>query len=173
MDTLTIATLNINGLTSPTHVSMLEAFVRLHELDIILLQEVTHPLNVGLYGYTVYYNIGTNRRGTAILARDTVHITNISKLPSGRAIAAPLGTLLNINIYAPSGTAKRQEREAFFNNDLPYILGTASDDILLGGDFNCVLGANDSTGHGTFSRSLATLVQGYWIRDAWQARPDR
>ena len=44
--------------------------------------------------------------------------------------------------------------------------------MLLGGDFNCVLEAADSTGHGSFSRSLATLVQGYALRDAWQARPD-
>jgi len=31
---------------------------------------------------------------------------------------------LIITIYTPSGNAKRQEREAFFNNDLPSILGT-------------------------------------------------
>lgn len=35
----------------------------------------------------------------------------------------------------------------------------------------CV-GASESTGHDIFSRSLARLVQGYALRDAWQARPD-
>jgi exonuclease III len=113
MNILTFAILNINELTSPTHVSMLEAFVRLHELDILLLQEATHPLNVGSHSYTVCSNIGNNRRGTAILARDNIRITNISKLPSGRAIAATLGTLLITNIYVPAGTAKRLEREIF------------------------------------------------------------
>jgi len=76
-----------------------------------------------------------------------------------------------VNIYAPSRTAERKERENFFNNELPYILDMASTDILLGGDFNCVLDARDSTGHGSFSRSLNTLINGYSLRDAWQTRP--
>jgi len=46
----------------------------------------------------------------------------------------------------------------------------ASADILLGGDFNCVLDAGDSTGHGSYSSSLSTLIHGYSLRDAWQAR---
>jgi exonuclease III len=173
MDTLIIATLNINGQSSSTRVTMLEAFIRLHDIDILLLQEVTLPLTLGLSSYHVYYNIGTTRRGTAIIARDTLTVTNIAKLPSGRAIAAMFGTLMIVNIYAPSGTAKRLEREAFFNEDLPCILGTHSDDITLGGDFNCVLRATDATGQGVFSRSLATLVHGYALRDAWQPSPER
>jgi endonuclease/exonuclease/phosphatase family metal-dependent hydrolase len=78
-----------------------------------------------------------------------------------------------VNIYAPSGTAKRLEREAFFNEDLPCILGTHFDDIILCGDFNCVLRATDATGQGVFSRSLATLVHCYALRDAWQPSPER
>jgi endonuclease/exonuclease/phosphatase family metal-dependent hydrolase len=65
------------------------------------------------------------------------------------------------------------ERKAFFNEDLPCILGTHSDDIILGGDFNYVLRATDVTGQGAFSRSLATFVQGYSLRDAWQPSPER
>jgi endonuclease/exonuclease/phosphatase family metal-dependent hydrolase len=76
-----------------------------------------------------------------------------------------------VNIYAPSGTAKRKKRENFFNNELPYVLDMASTDILLGGDFNCVLDVRDSTGHGSYSCSLNTLIHGYSLRDAWQARP--
>jgi exonuclease III len=140
MSTLKIATLNINGITSPTRHAMLEAFVRLHDLDILLLQEVTRPLTDGLHGYYIHYNIGTLRRGIAIITRDIITVINSARIPSGRAFAVSLGALTIINVYAPSGTAKRQEREAFFNNDLPYILGTATDDILLAGDFNCVLG---------------------------------
>jgi endonuclease/exonuclease/phosphatase family metal-dependent hydrolase len=48
----------------------------------------------------------------------------------------------------------------------------ASGDILLGGDLNCVLDARDTTGHGSYSRSLSTLIHGYSLRDAWQTRPD-
>jgi len=168
MDTLCIAKLNINGLLSPARQDMLNAFVRLHDIDILLLQEVTHPFNTGFQGYTIHYNIRTSRRGTAILTRDTIVVTNLSRLPSGRAIAATLGTLLIINIYAPSGTSKRAEWESFYNN-LPLLLESASDNILLGGDFKCVLDAADSTGNSSFSHSLATLVQGYALRDTWQS----
>jgi hypothetical protein len=63
-----------------------------------------------------------------------------------------------VNIYASSGTAKRQERETFYNSDFPGILHAVD---ILGGDFNCVLDKNDVTGQGTYSRSLATLIKGY------------
>jgi hypothetical protein len=135
------------------------------------MQEVTQQFTTGIQGYTIHYNIGTSRRGTAILTRDSIHFTNISRIPSGRAIAATLRTLLIINVYVPSGTARRSEREPFFNNDHPLLLGSASDDILMGGDFKCVLKAADSNEHGS-SRALATLVQGYALSDAWQARRD-
>jgi exonuclease III len=171
MDTLSIATLNINGLSSPTRQGMLDALVRWHGKDILLMQEATNPFTLGFQGYTIHYNTGTSRRGTAILTRDTIVVTNVFRIPSGRAIAESLGTLLIVNVLAPSGTSKRSEREAF-NNDLTFLLGSAPADILLGGDFNCILEAADSNGHGSYSRSLATLVQGYSLRDAWQARPD-
>jgi endonuclease/exonuclease/phosphatase family metal-dependent hydrolase len=150
---------------------MLEKYIRLHELDIILLQEVTQQFTTPFYGYDIYYNIGTTLRGTAFITRNTMRITNLSRLPSGRAMAAHFGEIYLVNIYAPSGTAKRKEREHFFNNELPYILNMASTGILLGGDFNCVLDARDSTGYGSFSRSLNTLITGYSLRDAWQNRP--
>jgi exonuclease III len=151
---------------------MLDVFARLHDIDILLTLEVTNPFTLGFQGYTIHYNIGTSRRGTAILTRDTIVVTTLFRIPSGRAIAASLGTILIVNVYAPSGTSKRSEREAFINNDLHFLLGSAPADILLGSDFNCILEAADSTGHGSYSRSLATLVEGYSLRNAWQARPD-
>jgi exonuclease III len=137
------------------------------------MQEVTNPFTTGFQGYTIHYNIGTSRRGTANLTRDTIVITNLLRITSGRAIAASFGTLLIVNVYAPSGTSKRTEREAFFNNDLSLLLGASSTDIIMGGDFNCILEAADATGQGSHSRALTTLVKGYSLQDAWQAHPDR
>jgi exonuclease III len=101
---------------------MLDAFVRSHELDILLMQEVTNPFNNGFQGYNIHYNIGTSRRGSAILTRESIVLTNITRIPSGRAIAGTFGALLIANVYAPSGTSKRTEREDFFNHDLPLTL---------------------------------------------------
>ena len=73
-------------------------------------------------------------------------------------MAMSFGGIYFVNTYAPSGTSKRLESETFFNSDLPYLLNMASGDILLGGDFNCVLDAGDTAGHGSYSRSLSTLI---------------
>jgi len=100
---------------------MLEAFIRTHDLDIILLQVVSQQIFTNFTGYTAHYNMGTNRSSTALVPRDLLTLTNITPLPSGRAIAANLGDLSIIKLYAPSGTWKRHEREAFFNNELPYL----------------------------------------------------
>ena len=60
--------------------------------------------------------------------------------PSGRAMAAKFREVCTINVYAPSGTAMKQERERFFNSELPYLLTGETGHILLGinSHFLCV-----------------------------------
>ena len=65
-----------------------------------------------------------------------------------------------INVYATSGTAMKQEREHFFNSELPYLLTGETGYIIMGGDCNCILEASDTTGGFTYSRALAELVHG-------------
>src|SRR5215510_15716334 len=103
---------------------MLDAFIRTHDIDILLLQEVKKPIDIQSTHYRTYFNIGTTRRGTAIVAREGVALTNIAMVPSGRAILAEYNNTTIGNIYAPSGTAKRSERKDFFNRELPSVLGT-------------------------------------------------
>jgi exonuclease III len=107
MNVLGIATININGITSPTRVDMLAEFIRKQNLDIVFLQEVTSPDIRSITGYETHMNIGATMRGTAILAKSQHQLTNILIIPSGRAIAAKLQGIYLINIYAPSGTARR------------------------------------------------------------------
>ena len=116
------STLNINGIIAKTRVGMLNDFVRRHDIDILLAQEVTSTEVLNIYGYETYINIGASISGTAILAKRELHLTNITTLPSGRAIAAVYKGIQLINIYAPSGTTKRTDREQFFNEELPYLL---------------------------------------------------
>jgi len=89
-----IAAININGITAPLRISMLTEFIRLHELDILLVQAVTHPETLNVRGYATHFNIGTSMRGMAILARNEIILTNIIKVPSGRAMAAAYNILL-------------------------------------------------------------------------------
>jgi exonuclease III len=64
-----LATININAITNRTKIEMLTEYIRRHEIDITLLQEITDPELIQMYGYEVYYNIGMETRGTAIVAR--------------------------------------------------------------------------------------------------------
>ena len=109
METIKIATLNIKGITSRARVDMLENFLHVHDIDILFAQEVTSPETTNIGGYETHHNMG----GTAILAKDGITLTNVTKLPSGRAIAAEYRGTLLINIYAPSGTANRHELSTF------------------------------------------------------------
>jgi len=148
---------------------MLADFI--HDFDIIFAQEVTSTEVLNVRGYDTYLNIGTSIRGTAILARSTLHLTKVTTLPSGRAIAADYRGLRLINIYAPSGTARRADREQFYTTDLPHLLHDGPADLLIGGDFNCVLHPSDTTGHFQPSRALAEMIRGLVLHDAWKKNP--
>jgi hypothetical protein len=54
---------------------MLRNFIYKHDIDILFIQEVTHPSLDKLNGYTVHYNIGSEQRGTAIVATITNSLT--------------------------------------------------------------------------------------------------
>ena len=61
-------------MTSPTKKAMLDATLRRQETDILPVQEVTYHVLNEFQGYTTQYNIGANRRGTAIVARDGINL---------------------------------------------------------------------------------------------------
>ena len=105
-------------------------------------------------------------RGTAIIARHEFPHTEVTPLPSGRAIAATYSGLRLINVYAPAGTARRADREHFFNSELSALLYAATPSMLIGGDFNCVLQKADTTGPFTTSRALSEIVSGLALTDA-------
>jgi len=76
-----------------------------------------------------------------------------------------------INVYAPSGTAKRTERERFFNAELSVLFSEYTNPILMGGDLICILQPVDSTGSFTTSNALAEIVRGIRLTDVWDQDP--
>lgn len=88
MNVVKIATLNINGIRAKTRVGMLADFIRRHDFDILFLQEVTSTEVLNVSCYETHLHNGTSVRGTDILARRNLHLTNITTLQFGRAIAA-------------------------------------------------------------------------------------
>jgi len=65
---------------------MLVDFIRLNYF-VIFVQEVTIEEILNVHRYETYLNIRASPRGKVILARSMLHLTNITTLPSGRAIA--------------------------------------------------------------------------------------
>jgi len=61
--TYKVANLNINGISSPTRLQMLEDFLYNHDIDIALLKEVTHPTIQKINRYAAHFNQGTGGRG--------------------------------------------------------------------------------------------------------------
>jgi len=142
---------------------------------------VTHTASTGIdtpgtlnvRGYAPHLNIGTSMRGTAILARNEITLTNIIKVPSGRAMATTYNGLLIINVYAASGTARRTDRESFYTSELTCVLQAASHNVILGGDLNCVLHLVDTTGPFLTSRTLMEIVRGLTLANTWTQDPLR
>jgi exonuclease III len=137
---------------------MLRDFIRSHDLDFVLVREVTAPESVDTPGYISYTNGSSEMRGTAIIAGQELQITHIDKIPSGRATAVVFCGIRIKNVYEPSGTAKRTERERFFNAKLPVLFSEYTHPILIGGDFDCILQPIDSTGPFTSSNAVAEIV---------------
>jgi exonuclease III len=72
-------------------------------------------------------------------------------------------------VYAPSGAEKKREREAFFTHDVPkLIIQTTPTEIVLAGDFNCILDSKDSsTWHKNYSRALGNMINILELCDVW------
>jgi exonuclease III len=169
-DIYKIATLIVNGMSSSMRMKMLENFLHKQEIDILLLQEVARH-DFDIRGYNAYTNVGTQRRGTAMLTREQIFLTNITRLPSGRGMAASCRGVWLLNIYAPSGSANRLERESFYNIELTYLLRSLPPTMIIGGDFNCVLSKTGCTGIINYSKALDNVPREFGLIDVWGTVP--
>jgi exonuclease III len=117
--------------------------------------------------------MGTQCRGTALLAKDSYLLTNIQRIPTERGISAYFNGIRIIIIYAPSGSEKKHEREEFYNGDVARLLMHPSGNIVLAGGFNCVLTPSDCISSYNVSRALARLVSGLDLVDVWNMNQGR
>ncbi|KAK3922815.1 Transposon TX1 uncharacterized 149 kDa protein [Frankliniella fusca] len=169
MATLTtnILSLNLSVITAVGNLNELRSLLNREYVDIVLLQEVAIPA-FDFYGYSECVNLGPDKRGTALLWKSALPISDVCSLPSGRAIAATFGDVRIVCVYAPSGTSGAQERRAFFAQDLALLFAEGAQKVVLGGDFNCVLEAKDTTGGFRKCAELQQLVSGLGLCDTWR-----
>jgi exonuclease III len=148
---------------------MLNSFCYQHDVDILLLQEVTYEDLNQIAHHNKYFNVGTDHRGTAIFTKKNIQLDDLRYLPSGRGIAGKHHNLYIINLYAPSGTGRKKKREDFFTTEVPYLLQQVGSDYIIGGDYNCVLSDADCTGNPTKSTALEQMLRGCHLVDAWNS----
>jgi hypothetical protein len=151
---------------------MVGQFLALQDIDIIL-QEVVQCSLESLRGYETHINIDTNGRGMAILAREGIPLRKVARVPSGRGIVAELQGMGIVSIYAQSVAEKIQDREAFFNIELPHLLATIQIKMIMGGNLCCVLSKSDCTGQLNNGRVLNALVSGYALVYMWEEKAER
>ena len=86
--------------------------------------------------------------------------------------------LILANIYAPSGGTRTKECKSFFSQLEDTLRGLNGENIILGGDFNCVLNDLDRSHTVTYRdqsrNSLKQLLSELKLEDAWRLQnPDK
>jgi endonuclease/exonuclease/phosphatase family metal-dependent hydrolase len=78
-----------------------------------------------------------------------------------------------VTVHAPAGSGKRREREDFFVTEVPTLLPTVPMEMILAGDFKCMLNNADSTGHKNYSTALQNLITNIDLHDVWRPTNQR
>jgi exonuclease III len=143
----TLCTLNICAIECAAKKSLLKEFVIENDCDIVFMQEVvSHDFDV-FFGYCAIVNIGTAPRGTAALIRDGIKYRDLLLSECGRIISFAVGDTNFINVYPISGAQYSRERRDFFLNEIVTHLNKPNThNIVLGGDFNCIVDPADTRG---------------------------
>ena len=145
----------------------LTALVSSENLDIICLQEVRltgSQIESLLPGFNAVANVDLQNLsvpGTAIIWRNNIPVENIVSLKPCRMQIASLGPYRLLNIYAPSGSNLKHERDLFFSQDVFQALQLFPElPYLLCGDYNCVLKPIDvENGIGFSQKKVSSLTE--------------
>lgn len=169
--TYSIATINLCTIYSQQKKQMLKDFIFANNIDILLLQEVAINDFTFITGYKAIVNNNEDLRGTTILIRDVISYSDVRFMRSVRGISIKVGNLRIVNVYAPSGSQNQSSREVFFRDDISSLFN-ASENLLIGGDFNCIVNDFDSTNPNYSSKSAALkqLISAFNLKDVWLVR---
>ena len=180
---LNILTLNTQGILNQNIRRKLFAWLVDIKVDIILLQEThltsknEHYFNSGWKGgYIHSLTDSAHSRGTSILFRPGLELDIINHHCSddGRRVLANIKykdeIVTIVSAYAPNS---ENERKHFFKRLKTWVNQTAlnADNIIIGGDMNCPLNANDrNTGTHLNDKSrsiLKSVLNDLKLKDTW------
>lgn len=161
--------MNLNTIGSHAKIQILRDTLRAADVNIALFQELRTETWPDFYGYAANVTPAANGdSGAAILVRDGIVVEDVVYLQSARGLALTVQGIRLVNIYAPSGTDKRRERAQFYSEAItPLFLGRY-ENIIVGGDFNCVLARKDQHPNFTTCPELPHLVNRLSLVDTWE-----
>lgn len=168
--TYNVTTINVNRIQSATKIAALKDFLYQSDTDIALLQEVLFT-NLDIAGYKEILNVAPERAcGTAILVKEGIEVTDTCFLDSGRGIRCQILNVTVINVYLPSGNNARQDRANFLKNDIIFLLKDNPANVIIGGDWNCVINRKDQQPNFNVSKELTSLVNNLQWKDVWEIK---
>ena len=155
-----------------------EDFLCRNNIDILNIQEINieeetfSQCSFISSNYHVIRNNALNKYGTASIVRSEFYPENIKLDTNGRGIFFDISGLTFGNIYLPSGTdaLSRSGRETFCSETLPGLLVNCKEAGIIGGDFNCITKAEDTThnSEAKMSPSLKRLLPTFSMIDTYR-----
>lgn len=179
-----IISLNVNGIAEKTKRERIFDYLKTLNADIYCLQETHSATNddankwAGEWGGKAVWSHGSHRsRGTAVLfhPKHQIDIDEQNLDNEGRIVALNVKVenkeLNIINIYAPNSPALRK---TFFQNIWKF--ATGAENLLLGGDFNCIAkpdidkcGGDPQSGTAGIVE-LNTIISMFRLNDIWRTK---
>jgi len=104
----------------------------------LFFQEVAHSTIDTLRKYKTYTNVGTAGRVTAMVTRNDITVTNITRIPSGRGIAQNIEAYV-WSTFMPVRNSQATGEKSFCNSELPYLLRASPSNMIVEGHFNLYL----------------------------------
>lgn len=179
-----ILTLNIRGLNSSRKRRQVFRWLHRQQVDIFFIQETySTPQTIKKWetewgGKIAYSHGSSHSRGVMILfkPRLDVRIEKIKTDNHGRCVLIETAIsdtkTVFVNIYAPN----EPKHQIFFLNELSnsFLKEYINDNVVLGGDFNCVTNSLDKKGGKPFDGKkasvleLQTLIKANNLIDSWR-----
>ena len=157
-----VATLNLRGQTKMnlSKLLQLEELLKSLKFAVIFFQE-SHIQDTTFENcpfiksnFQLLINNSSTGYGTSALVNNSLKIENVKALPGGRILYFEINKTSFINVYLPSGTAGKGEREAILSDSLPNLLLDSCKTGIIGGDWNCIDSVKDVTHNASSKISL-------------------
>ena len=119
----------------------------IHMQEVHITEETFSQCTFTQNNYNIVFNNNRTKNGTASLVKTDLDISNVAMDNNGRVIIFDICEHTQVNLYLPAGSdaENKNRREEYFSLTLPQLLQNRRNCGIVGGDFNCIVDAIDSS----------------------------